>query len=554
MGESVAKAFATTEMTMTLLNYFRILLVTMIFALTGYQASWAADANFSWLPNDASDGTVGYILHYGTSSRVYTESIDVGSPSLVGGRVNANVPQLAPDQKYFFTVTAYNAAGQESTYANEVASTIPSDAVDDGTGDTGVYDILVTSSSNLSGAVALDGATVEGNLYVFTGPDTGVNRVIFSVDGVVTRTESSAPYELIGGSALDSSKLSPGQHEITAKIELSNGGSELVRSVFTIPSAEEGTGTETGLYNLLVTTSSNLSGAVVLDGTTVEGDIYVFTGPDTGVNRVIFSVDGVVTRTEWSAPYELIGGSAFDTSKLSPGQHEITADIQLNDGNSKIIKAIFTTPSANDGPVIDDLHDIYMSKSSNLSGATALDGAEVEGGIYVFTGPDTGVNRVIFSVDGVVTRTESYAPYELIGGSAFDTSKLSPGQHEITAKIELSDGNTEIVSAIFTVPYPNSIYDILVSNSSYLSGATALDGAEVDGDIYVFTGPDTGVKRVIFSIDGSVYRTENSAPYELKGGAAFKTSQLSKGTHQVSAAIELKDGSKEVIGASFVVK
>ncbi|MGB3223461.1 MAG: fibronectin type III domain-containing protein, partial [Desulforhopalus sp.] len=182
---------------MTLFNYFRVLLVTMIFALASYQTSWAAHADFSWLPNDASDGTVGYVLYYGTSSRVYTESIDIGSPSLIGGRVHANVPQLAPGQKYFFTVTAYNAAGQESPYANEVACTIPLDAVSDGTGDIGNYDIMVASSSNLSGAVALDGATVEGDLYVFTGPDTGVNQVTFSVDGVVTQTEKAAPYELL---------------------------------------------------------------------------------------------------------------------------------------------------------------------------------------------------------------------------------------------------------------------------------------------------------------------------------------------------------------------
>ncbi|MGB3222743.1 MAG: Ig-like domain-containing protein, partial [Desulforhopalus sp.] len=371
------------------------------------------------------------------------------------------------------------------------------------------------------------------------------------------QTEKAAPYELLGGGAFDTSKLSPGQHEMTAKIELSNGGSELVSSIFTIPSADGdvgtgGTGTETGLYNLLVTTSSNLSGAVALDGATVEGDIYVFTGPDTGVKQVTFSVDGVVTQTEKVAPYELLGGGAFDASKLSPGQHEMTADIQLSDGSSKIVKAIFNTPSAtNDGPVIDDLHEIYMSKSSNLSGATILDGAEVEGNIYVFTGPDTGVKRVTFSVDGIVTQTESAAPYELFGGGAFDTSKLSPGQHEITAKIELADGNTEVVSAIFTVPYASSIYDILVSKSSYLSGATALNGAEVNGDLYVFTGPDIDVKRVVFSVDGVVTQTESYAPFELKGGAALN---LSKGTHEVTASIELKDGSKEVVAASFVVK
>jgi hypothetical protein len=195
-----------------------------------------------------------------------------------------------------------------------------------------------------------------------------------------------------------------------------------------------------------------------------------------------------------------------------------------------------------------------MSKSSNLSGATALEGAKVDGNIYVFTGPDTGVSRVIFSVDGVVTRTESLAPYELMGGAAFDTSKLSPGKHEITADIQLSDGSSELVSAIFTVPFTDSLYSLLVSKTPYLSSATALEGATVGGDIYVFTGPDTEVSRVIFSVDGVVGRTESLAPFELEGGAAFNTKQLSSGVHQVTASVQLKNGSTEVIGASFVVK
>ena len=107
-------------------KYFRLLFVTIIFALSSYQFSWAAEANFSWLPNDPSDGTVGYILHYGKSSRNYTESVDVGSPAPVNGRVNASVSTLEAEQTYYFTVTAYNAQKSESSYPNEVIYTTPS--------------------------------------------------------------------------------------------------------------------------------------------------------------------------------------------------------------------------------------------------------------------------------------------------------------------------------------------------------------------------------------------------------------------------------------------
>ena len=115
------------DATTTLFNYLRIIFVIIIFSLSSYQFSWAAQANFSWLPNDKSDGTVGYILHYGKSSRNYTESVDVGSPAPVNGRIYASVSTLEAEKTYFFTVTAYNAEGNESSYPNEVKCTTPGD-------------------------------------------------------------------------------------------------------------------------------------------------------------------------------------------------------------------------------------------------------------------------------------------------------------------------------------------------------------------------------------------------------------------------------------------
>ena len=118
-------------MTITLIQQLRVLIITFVFALLINHSAFAAQANFSWLPNNASDGTVGYVLHYGTSSHVYTKSIDVGSPAPVGGRIYANASQLVPEQTYFFTVTAYNAKAAESAYSNEVACTTPSEVVPD---------------------------------------------------------------------------------------------------------------------------------------------------------------------------------------------------------------------------------------------------------------------------------------------------------------------------------------------------------------------------------------------------------------------------------------
>jgi hypothetical protein len=538
---------------MRLFNYARILIGTFMFALLSIQVSWAAEASFSWLANNDSGITAGYMLHYGTSSREYTDSIDVGSPTPTNGRIYASVDQLEAGKTYFFTVTAYNSAGSQSSYPSEVICSIPYDAVSS----SDDYEILATTSSSLAGAVALDGTTVEGEIYIFTGPDTGVSSVVFSVDGIVARTEGLAPFELAGGATYDTSDLSPGNHEVNADIKLSDGSSKFINAVFTIPSADEDP-VDNNIHDIYLSKASNLSEAAILDGVTVEDNIYVFTSPDTGVSSVTFSVDGVVTRKEGIAPFELVGGTAFDTTQLSPGEHEITASIELSDNSIEIITAIFTVPSSNEDVTNDSLYSLFVSNSSNLLAATDLDGASVNEDIYVFTGPDTGVSSVTFAVDGIDTRKEGIAPFELAGGSAFDTSDMLPGVHEITAKIELNDGSLEVVSAVFTIPGAEAVaddspYSLLFSESSYLSAATDLDGAAVNGDIYVFTGPDTNVSSVTFSVDGVFTQKEGLAPFELVGGAAFNTSQLSSGKHEITALIKLDDGSLKEINTTFTV-
>ncbi len=354
-------------MTMKLFTYLKVLTVTIMLTLLGNQNSWAAEANFSWLANNS--GTAGYMLYCGTSSRQYTESVDVGSPKPTNGRVYGNVSQLIPGQKYFFTVTAYNNQGAESSYADEVVYTVPSNTTgSSSTTNTNLYDIYMSTSSNLSGAIPLDGTSVDWDMYVFTGPDTGVSKVVFSVDGAVYRTENLAPYELVGGAAYDTSRLSPGEHQMTAMMYLTDGSTKFVSANFTIPSAYDNSGSSSydntvdntdppsyddtadeNFHDIFVSASSNLSGSTVLEGAEVEGDVYVFTGPDTGVSKVTFSIDGDVTHTESRAPFEFVGGSPYDTSQLSSGEHEITAEFQLNDGSTEIVSAIFTIPSSSGG-------------------------------------------------------------------------------------------------------------------------------------------------------------------------------------------------------------
>lgn len=108
-----------------------------------------------------------------------------------------------------------------------------------------VAGLLVSTAANRSNPAPLDGATTAGNIYVFTTPDDGVYRVSFFLDnplmtGTPTKVENQAPYDFAGTARnraalpYDTGLLANGVHTITARIELTNGGTRTVEASFTV--------------------------------------------------------------------------------------------------------------------------------------------------------------------------------------------------------------------------------------------------------------------------------------------------------------------------------
>jgi len=62
----------------------------------------------------------GYVIHYGTSARQYSDTIYVGDRDTTSYRFE----DLSPGT-YYFTITAINADGVESTFSDVVAMTVP---------------------------------------------------------------------------------------------------------------------------------------------------------------------------------------------------------------------------------------------------------------------------------------------------------------------------------------------------------------------------------------------------------------------------------------------
>jgi hypothetical protein len=118
-----------------------ILWCVLLFALAPSRA-WAGDVALQWDLNTEPD-IAGYKVYYGTSSRTYS------TPAALGVQSTYTVTGLAPGT-YYFAVTAFNTDGMESSFSNEVSTTItgpdtavPCDANGDGQADAGDVQLLI---------------------------------------------------------------------------------------------------------------------------------------------------------------------------------------------------------------------------------------------------------------------------------------------------------------------------------------------------------------------------------------------------------------------------
>ena len=67
-----------------------------------------------WLPNSEPD-LAGYKVYYGKTSRSYSANINAGLTT------ECTISDLQPGYEYFFSVSAYDTAGNESTLSDEVS-------------------------------------------------------------------------------------------------------------------------------------------------------------------------------------------------------------------------------------------------------------------------------------------------------------------------------------------------------------------------------------------------------------------------------------------------
>jgi hypothetical protein len=181
-----------------------------------------------------------------------------------------------------------------------------------------MHNLLVSDSANRSNPVSLSGQAVSGNIYVYTGPDTGIAQVSFYLDdptmsGSPHQVERYAPYDFAGGNAatalpLDTTQLASGSHTVTALIALSGGGSEIVQGTFTVSG-----GAVTGSATLSWVAPSSRTDGTPLSLSAIKGyRVYHATGANQ--LSLLVSIDDPTA-------------TAYTVSNLAAGTHKFAVTV-----------------------------------------------------------------------------------------------------------------------------------------------------------------------------------------------------------------------------------
>ena len=106
-------------------------------------------------------------------------------------------------------------------------------------------------------------------------------------------------------------------------------------------------------------------------------------------------------------------------------------------------------------------------------------------------------------------------------------------------------------------------YTLSVSKSANRAAAVNLNGQTVSGNIYVFTAPASGVKKVVFYLDnpthtGTATHTEGYGPWDFNGGSTtaalpYATTALTDGAHSLTQVVTLTTNATQVLTANFTV-
>lgn len=278
-------------------------LLTMMFTIVAFLAGqvtcFATNVALQWSP-DTDTSVVGYKVYYQADSSTQpftgTGATNGASPINVSNLTSATISGLDPSHAYYFAITAYNAAGVESSYSN-IAS-IP---------ETQPPTVSITSPTS--------GASVSGTVSVTASAsdNVGVTKVEFYVNGALMATDTTTPYVYSWNTA----GLAAGTYTLMAKAYDAAGN--------------VGQSSNVSVTVVNDTTPPTVSLTAPANGATVSGTtaIAASAADNVGVTKVEFYENGILLNATNVAPYSY----SWNTTTVANGSYTLTAKAYDNAGN-----------------------------------------------------------------------------------------------------------------------------------------------------------------------------------------------------------------------------
>lgn len=462
---------------MTLLSALQIVLGLLLAPAVAFPAA----VTLEWDPS-SSAAVAGYKVYYqadsGEAPFQGAGAAEGSAPVDVAKNLSATLNGLDPASSYFFAVTAYNEAGEESGYSNviERPEALPP---------------VVAISSPAQGSAVGGAVTVAAA----ASDNKGVARVEFYVNGALKATDTEAPYSY----AWDTSPLAAGDYTLAVKAfdAAGNAGEAAISLAVSgdtvnpeVSLSEPGNNsTVTGNVNLTATASDNVA-----------------------LSRIEFLADGTLLFGSNQSPANYSWNSLPEPN----GNHLLTVrayDLAGNVGESLVVVTVANDHAA---PAVSLLSPAPGASLGNTTSA----GAVVE--VAAAASDDIGVARVEFYLDGLLQRTVTAPPYSF----TFDTASVSNGGHTLSARAHDRVGNSGD-SAEVVVTVVNDSLAPVVSIANPLQNSTIAGKAAVSAT----AGDDLGVEKVEIYLDGALKASFSAAPYSL----TLDTWQLANGAHTLTA-------------------
>jgi hypothetical protein len=380
---------------------FAAVAILMLFAAPF--STFASQVTLAWDPSSEPDRVAGYKIYYGTSSRNYGFTYDVGNTN------SYTLSNLEAGRPYYFAATAYDASGNESDFSAEVTHVVAIPVLPN-SAPVG-FNSTLTTAQDTSAAGTLTASDPDGNPMTYTIISAGTLGTAVLTDPTAGTFTYTPKPNLFGTDsftfkATDDKLADSNSATVTVTITHVNHAPLAQTGALTTPQDTTGNGTLTAVdpdkdaisYSIV---SQGTKGAVAINADTGSysytpksgakgADSFNFQAKDPGglagtatvtviitpVNHAPVAVNSSLTIVQDAGTtgqliatdpdddvlkYQIVGATTRGTVKLDPAKGSFTYTPDANSTGTDTF-----TFKANDGIVDSEIASVMITVSAHV--------------------------------------------------------------------------------------------------------------------------------------------------------------------------------------------